>query len=236
MRTRLPSALPNACALCGADGAEAICSGCRAQFLQLQRARCACCGLPLAHEEAQTLDCGACLKKRPAFDATIVGTDYAAPFDQLVLGLKFNNRLELAPLLAAIMCDTLLRRPAFALPTCLTVVPLGTHRLAERGFNQALEVARPLSHSLGIPLHPRLLKRRRDTRAQSLLHPDQRRANMRRAFALADHAGLSVHGLHVGVIDDVMTTGETLNEVASTLKHAGAKRVTTFVFARTLPR
>ncbi len=215
----------------------AICAGCRTQFLQLQRARCACCGVPLAHEgRVRALDCGACLKKRPAFDATIVGTDYAAPFDQLVIGLKFNNRLELAPLLATIMRDTLLHQPAFALPACLTVVPLGTRRLAERGFNQALEVARPLSRSLGIPLYPRLLRRRRDTRAQSLLHPDQRRANMRRAFALDDHAGLSVRGLHVGVIDDVMTTGETLNEVAAMLKRAGAKRVTNFVFARTPPR
>jgi len=232
MLARLPSMLPNACALCGRDDAHALCAGCHAQYFHPPARRCCRCGLPLAAANDPAL-CGTCLKKPPAFDATIVTTDYSAPADQLVLALKFGNRPELAGLLAHLMRDTLLGMPEFPLPSCLTAVPLGQQRLRERGFNQALEIARPLSRSLGIMLAPRLLVRRRDTQAQSLLHPGQRRANTRNAFALRAAASRQVRGLHVGVVDDVMTTGETLNEVAATLKRHGALRVTNFVFART---
>jgi ComF family protein len=232
--TRLPSVLPCTCALCGGNGDRALCDGCHAQAFQHKVQRCSRCALPLPGDvNASTVVCGACLKNPPAFDATIVAADYAAPLDQLVLALKFGSRLELAPLLANMLRDTLLRAPEFALPARLTAVPLGARRLAERGFNQALEIAKPLSRSLGIPVDARLLIRQRDTRAQSLLHPDERHANMRHAFLVPGEAIDRVGGQHVGVVDDVMTTGETLNEVAATLKRFGATRITNFVFART---
>ncbi|MGH8807675.1 MAG: ComF family protein [Noviherbaspirillum sp.] len=173
------------------------------------------------------------MRQAPAFDATIVATDYAAPVDHLVLALKFGNRLELAPLLANMLRDALLHRQQPALPMQLTAVPLGAQRLVERGFNQALEIAKPLSCALGVRLDARLITRQRDTRAQALLHPDERHKNMRNAFVVPHEALDRVRGQHVGVIDDVMTTGETLNEVAATLKRFGAARVTNLVFART---
>jgi ComF family protein len=226
--------LPSACALCGQNNGQAICAGCEAQVFQLQPRRCHRCALPLPDDGSTTeIVCGACLKKPPSFDATIVATDYAAPLDRLALALKFGGRLELAPLLADLIRDTLLRNRAFALPSHLTAVPLGSCRLAERGFNQALEIAKPLSRSLGIPVDARLLVRQRETRAQSLLHPDERHANIRHAFLVPADAIERVRGRHLGVVDDVMTTGETLNEVAATLKRFGATRVTNFVFART---
>jgi ComF family protein len=180
--------------------------------------------------------CGACLDYPPAYDVTIAAVDYGAPIDQLVVSLKFGSRLALAPLFAQMLRDALLRSPPPQppLPTVLIPVPLGSTRLAQRGFNQALEIARPLSRTLGIKLEARMATRLRDTAAQSTLHPEQRRQNMRDAFIVSHEFVDIIRGRHVGVVDDVMTTGETLNELAATLKRFGAARVTNFVFARTL--
>jgi len=174
------------------------------------------------------------MQRSPAFDATIAATDYAAPVDQLVLGLKFGSRLDLAPMLGRMVTDAARHAQPSEMPTLLTAVPLGPRRLAERGFNQALEIAKSLSRELHIKLDARLVSRLRDTRAQALLHPDERQKNMRNAFLIDGSAMDRVRGQHVGVVDDVMTTGETLNELAATLKRFGAARVTNFVFARTL--
>jgi ComF family protein len=178
--------------------------------------------------------CGACLDEPPAFDATIAAVDYSAPLDQLVIALKFGGRLAMAPLFARLVRDALLHTPEAPLPDVLIPVPLGGERLRQRGFNQALEIARPLSWALGIELQPRLALRLRETDAQSTLHPEQRRKNMRGAFSVSPAFVDRIGGRHIGVIDDVMTTGETLNEFAATLKRFGAARVTNFVFARTL--
>lgn len=229
---RLSSAVPNCCALCGGAGDDALCDGCRRQFFSLQRRRCAQCAAALPQATAASV-CGQCLRHPPAFDATIAAVDYAPPADQLVLALKFGNRLALAPLFARMLRDAALRTPGLALPTQLTAVPLGSQRLMERGFNQALEIARPMSRALGVGLDATLVARMRDTRAQTLLHPDERRRNIRNAFIVPHHAIERVRGRHVGVVDDVLTTGETLNELAATLKRFGAARVTNFVFART---
>ena len=233
MLARLPSALPSCCAVCGADAGETLCSGCAREFFGKRGQRCPCCAHPLP-AAGGTL-CGDCLRQAPAFDATIVAADYAPPVDQLVLALKFGNRLELAPLMARMLRDAALRAQKLPLPSLLTAVPLGSGRLAERGFNQALEIAKPLSRALGVALAARLTERQRETAAQALLHPDERMRNMRRAFIVSSHALERVRGAHVGVVDDVMTTGATLNELAATLKRFGAARVTNFVFARTLP-
>lgn len=239
LAARLPSALPSSCALCGACGNEPICPGCHAQFFGVRAIRCAQCAIVLpAAETAAAPVCGECLKQRPAFDATIVAADYLPPIDQLVLALKFGNRLALAPLFARMLRDALLHAHSqdIALPALLCAVPLGAPRLAERGFNQALEIAKPLSHALGIRLDPHLAARLRHTKAQALLPPDQRRKNIRRAFTVSHRSIESLRGQHIGVVDDVITTGETLNELAATLKRFGATRVTNLVFARTPPR
>lgn len=211
-----------------------VCEGCQQQFFHLKKQRCRQCALPLPTAGSHTV-CGECLRHPPAFDATVTAADYAAPVDQLVLALKFGNRIPLAALMADTLRDAALQRQELPLPAQLMPVPLGPKRLVERGFNQALEIARPLSHRLGVTLAPRLLSRERETRAQSLLHPDDRHHNIRGAFIVSAKALDLIGGTHIGVVDDVMTTGETLNEIAITLKRFGAARVTNFVFARTLP-
>jgi ComF family protein len=236
LAARLPALLPCSCALCGTVSDAAICAGCHAQFFSTPQPRCPQCATPLA--EINASKCGACLKQPPAFDATIVAVDYVPPADQLVLALKFGGRLALAPLFARMLCDALLRQRAqeIPLPAQLIAVPLGAQRLAERGFNQALEIAKPLSRLLGIRLDPYFVTRQRETQAQALLHPDERQRNIRHAFAPAEHAIDLISGRHIGVVDDVITTGQTLDELARTLKRFGAVRVTNFVFARTLQK
>lgn len=244
-RGMLGALLPAACAVCGMASDGLLCEGCRQQFitdagdgLLRHGQRCPCCANPLPDGAAvlhgDTL-CGRCLAGRPAYDATVVATDYAAPFDRLVLQLKFGGRLALAGLFARLMRDAVLQQPGFVLPELLCPVPLGRRRLAERGFNQALEIARPLATALGVGLYPALAARVRDTPAQSLLAPAERQHNMRAAFAVAPGAMLLVRGCHIGIVDDVMTSGQTLDALAATFKRHGATRVSNLVFARTPP-
>lgn len=225
--------LPSSCALCGALCEGAVCRPCHDQFVT-RAPRCRRCANPVAAADARR-ECGACLMQRPAFDATLAGADYAAPLDQLVLQLKFGAGLALAPWFAEVLRDKVLEDRGFVLPNVLCPVPLGPRRLVERGFNQALEMARPLARALGIPLRARLAIRALDTPAQSGVAPDQRGRNIRNAFIVAPELLSMVRGQHIGVVDDVMTSGHTLAELAATFKRFGAARVSNFVFARTPP-
>ena len=227
--------LPASCALCGAACDAAVCGACHAQFFGRDLTRCQRCANPLAIGETAS-HCGRCLASPPAFDATLVACDYAAPVDQLVLQLKFGGRLALAGLFARLLRDAVLRQPDFVLPALLCPVPLGPARLTERGFNQALEIARPLAHLLGLAVHPALAARVHETQAQSSVTPAERARNIKHAFIVAPEALLLVHGRHIGIVDDVMTSGQTLGELAATFKRFGAARVTNLVFARTPPR
>lgn len=231
--------LPSCCALCGMDCAGPVCQPCQRHYLAPRRARCRRCANPVAPADAP-YPCGACQAGKPAYDATIAAADYAAPLDGLVLQLKFGAELSLAPWCAQAVTQAvktaLLERPGFILPNVLCPVPLGPARLRERGFNQALEIARPLARALGIPLRARLAIRALDTAAQSSVAPGARERNIRNAFIVAPDALDLVRGQHIGVVDDVMTSGHTLNEMARTFKRYGAARVSNLVFARTPPR
>jgi len=225
--------MPSLCALCGSGCDDVVCDACRTAYAAARPARCAQCGNPLHELAGGPGLCGTCLRDPPAFDATVAAVDYAIPLDQLVLQLKFGARLALAPWFARQIRDAVLARPALPLPDLLCPVPLGPGRLVERGFNQALEIARPLAAALGVACHPALAQRTLDTQAQSGVSPGARARNVRGAFAVIDPD--LVEGRHVGLVDDVMTSGHTLGELAATFKRSGAARVTNFVFARTPP-
>ncbi|HWW06409.1 ComF family protein [Collimonas sp.] len=240
---RILAGMPSCCALCGQSGKRVICDGCSKHYFSRHPARCRQCAnlLPQIDGPAPTL-CGNCLKQPRAFDATIVACDYTAPADQLILALKFGGQLALAPVFAQMLCEagrrSLCNHPELELPAdlpdILTAVPLSAQRLQQRGFNQALEIAKPFARMLGLGLQHGLLRRQRDTLPQSQV-PDmeQRRRNLRQAFAVPPAAISQIRGRHIGVIDDVMTTGETLHALAKTLRRHGARRITNFVFART---
>jgi ComF family protein len=195
--------------------------------------RCVRCANPLPESGACGV-CPTCDAYPPSYDATIFAIDYAPPLDHLILQLKFSARLPLAPWFAELLRDAVLARPGLPLPELLCPVPLGPSRLVERGYNQALEIARPLARALGVALAPTLAARRLDTRAQSGVSPHERADNIRGAFAVADPD--LVAGRHIGIVDDVMTSGSTLEELAATFKRYGAARVSNLVVARTPPR
>ena len=231
---QLPTLLPSTCVLCMLPHTSMLCDGCKQQCLMTHTLRCDQCGHPRSTTSTEYA-CRFCASHIPAFDATIVAADYARPIDRLVIALKFSGQLHLAVLLAQLLRDASLQAARrIALPDILCPTPLSAQRLQARGYNQALEIARPLGKMLGIATLPALLSRHRHTDAQSTLNAEGRSANLRQAFRIADGMLPKIEGQHIGVVDDVMTTGQTFNEIATVLKAAGAARVTNLVFARTL--
>jgi ComF family protein len=178
--------------------------------------------------------CGACLRHPPAFDQAWAAVDYDHPWDGLISHFKFHAALDLADTLAGTMAEAWQRQPR-TLPDLLLPAPLSPQRLRERGFNQSWELARRVARRLGCRADAKLLLRIRDTAHQIDLALDRRSANVRGAFALEPLRAHAVRGLHVAVIDDVMTTGATAAEMAVTLKQAGAARVDIWALARTPP-
>ncbi|HTJ93102.1 MAG TPA: ComF family protein [Pararobbsia sp.] len=227
--------LPSVCALCGASACESLCNGC-ARYLIDTTTRCRQCALPL--DTALQIDphdatfgiCGRCITRRPSFDATVCVADYAEPADSLAIALKFHGQLALASLFGSALAGRLLERQVVA-PDLIVPVPLSAARLASRGYNQAWEMARVFARHIGRPADAHCLTRTRDTRAQSGLRGLDRWRNMRRAFVVERPD--CIRGAHIGLVDDVMTSGATLEAAARALKQAGAARVTVFVALRT---
>lgn len=214
--------LPQDCLLCGdSAGAQLLCGACEDALPRLPHALCPVCALPTPFGET----CGACLKQSPYFDATLAGFRYDFPIDRLVQALKYDHRLAIAPWFAR----ALLPAPPQEVELMLAL-PLSKLRLAERGFNQALEIARPLARALSLPLAIGACRRFDGGVPQASLPWAERHRNVRGVF----ECHLDLTGKSVVVIDDVMTTGATLNEFARTLKKHGALRVTNWVVARAL--
>lgn len=217
--------LPPHCLLCGGNGdaQRDLCAAC-AHDLVRNRTCCPRCALPL--DTAAPL-CGECLQHAPPFAAAFAPFVYARPLDQLEKRFKFGRSLAAGRVLAELLLDAIGESPP-PLPQLLLAVPLHASRLRERGYNQALELAKPLAQALRIPLRHDVLVRTRATAAQSDLDADARRRNLRGAF---DCVGTDMPQ-HVAVLDDVMTTGATLRECALTLLRAGAVRVDVWALAR----
>ncbi len=219
-------AWPPRCLLCGAPGISGrdLCAGCLAD-LTVNASGCARCALPL---EVRAPSCGECLASEPPFATTWAPFCYAHPLDLLEARFKFHADLAAGRVLASLMIDRL-EADAPARPQLIVPVPLHRARLGQRGYNQALELARPLARASGIPLRHDLLRRVRATPAQTGLDAGARRRNLRAAFELAKDARLPEH---VVLFDDVMTTGATLREAATVLRRHGVARVDAWVLAR----
>ena len=218
-------AFGGSCFLCrGLADDGPLCAQCDAELPRLAAAACPRCALATPGGAV----CGRCLVHPPAYDATVAALAYAFPADVLVHALKFRSELALAPLLAQLLVERLPRgaRADFLLP-----VPLSAARLRSRGFNQALEIGRHVAAATGCALAPQLAERSRDTPAQIGLSHAERAKNVRGAFRCAQR----LERAEVALIDDVMTTGATLDELAATVKRAGAARVVNWVVARTAP-
>lgn len=204
-----------------------VCAACEAALPRLSRERCPVCALP----SVGGLPCGHCQTKAPAFDATLAPFVYAFPVDRLILALKYRHRLALSGWCGRQLALELTRQaPDFPVDIILPM-PLHPRRLAERGFNQALELARPLARLTGLPMVLDGAARNLNSPPQASLPWKERKKNIRGAFLCRR----DFSGRHVLVLDDVMTTGATLDELAGCLKQQGAARVTNLVLARTLP-
>jgi ComF family protein len=210
------------CYLCRGAAGGLLCAACDAELPRLAGPRCPRCALASPGGEL----CGRCLAQPPAYDATVAALDYAFPADVLVQALKFRAELSLAPFLAGLLAA---RLPADARPDYVLPMPLAPARLRTRGFNQSQEIGRALVRGTALRLAPQLAERTSDTPPQFDLPYAARAKNVRGAFRCRDALG----GAEVAVLDDVMTTGATLAELAATLKRAGAARVINWVVART---
>ena len=221
--------MPSDCLMCGSGDSAALCEACLSGIVDTRASRCTCCGLTLMNRAPAEALCGACQREPPAFDQTLVVADYAPPIDALVQDLKFRAQLPLASAFGRL----LIRAAGSSLQNAdvLLPVPLSRERLEQRGFNQALEIARPVARAWQMPVIIDSCVRTKNTSAQAELPLTQRRVNMRGAFAVRDRR--IIDNQHVVVVDDVMTTGHTLQELAACLKRHGAARISNLVLART---
>lgn len=172
--------------------------------------------------------CGHCLRRPPPLQAAHAAFVYAFPVDRLLRRFKFHQDLAAGRLLSAAMATAFAPLPR---PQAIVPVPLHLYRLRSRGYDQALELARPIALHLGVPLCDRLLQRARHTAPQSQLDAAARRGNLRGAFAVRDQGHAALPG-HVVLVDDVMTTGATLQAAAHALYAAGVARVDAWICAR----
>jgi ComF family protein len=213
----------NNCLLCDASAKGDFCASCRDSLPHSPPHQCVVCALPLAESRI----CGACLAKPPAFDHSVAAMSYAFPVDALLHSLKYHANLAMASVLADLLTA---RIDPDALPDFIVPMPLHPARLRARGFNQALEISRRVSRKSGVALLPDICRRIKDTPSQTGLPWKEREKNIRNAFSCE----ADLRGKHVAMLDDVMTTGATFNELAKALRKSGAAQVSGWVVARTL--
>jgi ComF family protein len=215
------------CQLCGARTAESLCRDCGSELPFRIAQGCARCAL----ETPGGKICGSCLSEPPAFDQTVAAFSYAFPLDRLLQSYKFNENLSLGATFAQGLVSAVRRHMAQsgqAPPDRVVPLPLARRRLATRGFNQSALLAEICARELGITYVADGLLKVRDTPPQAGLDRKARLKNVRGAFDCTD----SLPGLHIAIVDDVMTTGATLSEAARALKDAGAASISAWVVAR----
>lgn len=218
----------NTCPLCLEPSIELICDSCKT-MLPATSDQCFQCGLPLnaVDTTTNTIRCGQCLKSPPAFDLCISPYHYALPINQFITQLKFRHQLHYARILADLLIAKI-DQHSEKLPECIIPVPLHSNRLRQRGFNQAIEIARPIAKNYAIKLNTHSCSRIVSTPPQMEQDKKTRQKNIRNAF----NVSAEFNDKDIAIVDDVMTTGHTLNELSRVLRAHGAKRIQVWVVAR----
>jgi ComF family protein len=216
---------PPCCLLCRleVEYRHGLCQGCWAK-LPVNEIHCERCALPMAHESL----CGHCQRCPPVFDSVIAPLCYQDPIDQMLCALKYHQQLSFARTAAGLITDTV-RESGEPMPDLLIGVPMTHRAVRKRGLNQAVFLARLIGRQLGIPVKSTLIKKLRETDRQSTLNASKRQRNLKGAF----HCKGSLEDKHIALVDDILTTGATANEISRVLKAAGANRVDIWVCART---
>lgn len=189
---------------------------------------CQQCGLPFSGRQSHSV-CGQCIKAPPAFDYTLSLFHYQRPIDFMIAQLKFQHKLSYAAIFGHLLLNYKHEKALQEQkPEALLPVPLHNKRLVKRGFNQSLELSKPLSKAMNVPILRDYVKRSKDTLMQTNLSVVERRKNVKNCFELIKPLDLK----HVVIIDDVLTTGSTCNELAIILKQAGVEKVGVWSIAR----
>ncbi len=223
---RIEKSIIEPCLLCGSHSGHStmLCSACYDDLPSYQH-RCEICAIPLP--KLQHSLCGQCLAHRPAFDRVYSPYLYRTPINNLIHQLKYQHQLHSLRLLGKLMSDYL-QDHMQTIPDILIPVPLHRKRLKERGFNQASELALRIKKATGIPLDNYLISRKKHTEAQTGLKPKQRKSNLAGVFKI----NRKIIPQNILIVDDVMTTGATVAEMAKCLKRGGAKSVEVVTLAR----
>ena len=224
--------LPASCVLCAVPTQRALslCQACEKELPWL-KAVCMRCALPLAGTyTGDDMLCGHCIQQSVPFAATTALFYYQKPIDSFITALKFNQQLLYARLLGELLAQRLSQRSLDTQwPDSLIPMPLHPKRLRERGFNQALEIARPIAKKFKLPLDIQHCQRIRFTPFQSALPAAERHRNVKNAFQVSPH----FKAKYVVIIDDVVTTGHTVTELAYALRRVGVERIEVWCIART---
>lgn len=225
---------PERCPVCGAPAGEeeAMCPGCRALLPALQAPVCAICGRALS-EASRPLSgvCGYCELGPPAYAQARSYGVYDGLLARLIRDFKFHGKRSLLPALKGFMLEADERWYQGVGADAVVPVPLHRRRLGERGFNQAADLARPVARRRRVPLLTGALVRVRETEPQYGLTFNQRRENVKGAFQVVRPRSMA--GRKILLVDDILTTGVTVNESVKALKKAGAREVTVLTLART---
>jgi ComF family protein len=209
--------------LCGAaTGNPGWCDDCATTLPLHAVNHCPVCALPTLHGNI----CGHCLQHPPHFVRTVAAYNYQFPLDKLVQSFKYGNKFHLSRQLAQTLAEKIEH-----MPDCLIAMPLHAQRLQERGYNQSLLLAQQLGRHLRLPVLPLACRRIRNTPFQSALPWKARSRNLHNAF----QCSAEVNAKHVAIVDDVMTTGASVDALAKALLQAGAREISVWVVARTLP-
>jgi ComF family protein len=228
---------PGQCEVCRRWARGRLCADCAPPVRpSVPAMRCTGCGLRLAAppDTTDAVHCGTCLAHPLPFRRCLCAVDYLPPWDRLIVAFKYHGALDLAPVLAERLGDALdAERGAGAAPVIDLVLPmpLSTQRLAERGYNQAWELARRVARRLAVPARADVLVRPLDRAPQAGLDRAARRRNLQGAFAVPHSAAIA--GRRLALVDDVLTTGATAAEATQALLAAGAASVEVWVLART---
>lgn len=217
--------LPSICALCNQfhKGILAVCSDC-IELIPKLGPSCQHCAYPLP--QSSHLICGNCIKKPPYFDHAFIAYQFEEPLRSLLHDFKYNNGLYLSSFLSHLMLQA---QPDIRESQCLIPVPMHPKKLQQRGFNQAVILAKLLAKQYKIPYDVTRCQKIKNTPPQVDLDKEQRQKNLRKAFHI-----VSMPYQHVILVDDLLTTGSTANELAFTLKQSGVARVDIWCCARTI--
>ncbi len=231
-RRILPSITPESfCVLCGevcgGSSQSLICEPCLSD-LPVITTPCSVCSVTLSAKDSAGM-CGSCLHTTPFYQKSIIPLEYVFPTTELIKQLKYNDKLLLSEVLSRIVLN-MVKQENGHLPEVIIPVPIHPLRLMKRGFNQSALIAKTISKELNIPIDLKSCHRIRNTLQQTGFNKKQRRKNIRNAFSVNGNFSAK----HVAILDDVVTTGSTVNEMARVLQKAGAETIEVWACARTV--